>query len=95
MEVQVRTEVTGEMVINRRDVQREVNMHKPTLDREVFKKTKKEKEDLSIAKSKFKSSLNTVCYSDKRDELISAIVSKVPRWGASSSIIIVKNLTKW
>jgi hypothetical protein len=90
MEVQVRTEVTGEMIMNRNRLQREINQHKPFVDRDVFKKTRSEKQQISIEKSKWKANISNGVYQGKRDELISAFLEnlkrRIPSWGIGSGI---------
>jgi hypothetical protein len=90
MEVQVRTEVTGEMIMNRNKVQREINDNKPSIDRSVFKKTTAEKQNLSLEKSRWKANSKNGVYQNKRDELVSAFLEnlkrRTPSWGIGSHI---------
>lgn len=46
-----------EAIRNRTEVQLEINKHKVSIDRTVFRKTKEEKEQLKVAKSQHKAIL--------------------------------------
>lgn len=88
--MQVRTEVTGEMLINRGKVNREINAFKVNIDKSVFTKTKEARKQVSLAKSSFKANKNGALHQQKREEMLGAITAylakRTPSWGIGSKI---------
>lgn len=68
---------------HREAVEREVNLHKVTIDRECFKKTQAEKDEFKIEKAHF-----NINPEKNREEVLKTLMySKAPNWNLT---IIVK-----
>jgi len=59
----------------------EINKHKVVIDKTLFHKTDKEKEQLKKMKAEYKSDNKTNASNTKKEEFLSCITRKEPKWG--------------
>jgi hypothetical protein len=75
-----RTDATGSASQNKTTIQSEINKHRIDFNRDVFKKSQKEIDDLKIAKAEFKHKPSAKV----KEEILRAFIdSSIPNWNLS------------